>query len=194
MAVIASTHKRCNRTPGRNTDRDARRCRGTPLAIEDSFETAKNELGLTHNETRSWHGWHRHVSLVMLAFAMLAVIRHHANQPTPQKHRSSPGHCGPHPLVDPRDPPHSHPPGATAHSTCPHHYLVTLAKSPSSCRAASSHQTKNATVMLGGWLRGLRARAHVNTVVVALAAKLARIICAVLRSGQQFETQGASVS
>jgi hypothetical protein len=34
----------------------------------------------------------------------------------------------------------------------------------------------------------------VNTVVVALAAKLARIICAVLRSGQRFETQGASVS
>jgi SRSO17 transposase len=41
-------------------------------AIEDGFETAKNELGLDHNETRSWHGWHRHVSLVMLAFAMLA--------------------------------------------------------------------------------------------------------------------------
>src|SRR4051795_10117889 len=33
--------------------------------FEDSFETAKNELGLDHNETRSWHGWHRHVSLVM---------------------------------------------------------------------------------------------------------------------------------
>jgi SRSO17 transposase len=58
---------------------------GHRWAIEDSFETAKNELGLTHNETRSWHGWHRHVSLVMLAFAMMAVIRHHVNQPTPQK-------------------------------------------------------------------------------------------------------------
>jgi SRSO17 transposase len=42
---------------------------GHRWAIEDSFETAKNELGLDHNETRSWHGWHRHVSLVMLAFA-----------------------------------------------------------------------------------------------------------------------------
>ena len=41
--------------------------------MEDAFETAKTELGLTHNETRSWHGWHRHVSLVMLAFAMLAA-------------------------------------------------------------------------------------------------------------------------
>ena len=52
---------------------------GHRWAIEDSFETAKNELGLDHNETRSWHGWHRHVSLVMLAFAMMAVIRHRAN-------------------------------------------------------------------------------------------------------------------
>jgi len=59
---------------------------GRRWAIEDGFETAtKNKLGLDHNETRSWHGWHRHVSLVMLAFAMLAVIRHHANAPTPPK-------------------------------------------------------------------------------------------------------------
>jgi SRSO17 transposase len=57
---------------------------GHRWAIEDSFETAKNELGLTHNETRSWHGWHRHVSLVMLAFAMMAVIRHRANAPDEQ--------------------------------------------------------------------------------------------------------------
>jgi SRSO17 transposase len=63
---------------------------GTPIAtlvavegyrwtIEDAFETAKTELGLDHNETRSWHGWHRHVSLVMLAFAVLAVTRRRAN-------------------------------------------------------------------------------------------------------------------
>lgn len=58
---------------------------GRRWAIEDSFETAKNELGLDHNETRSWHGWHRHVSLVMLAFAMMAVIRHHANVAPPPK-------------------------------------------------------------------------------------------------------------
>ena len=43
-------------------------------AIEDSFETAKNEFGLDHNESRSWHGWHRHVSLAMLAFAEVAAI------------------------------------------------------------------------------------------------------------------------
>jgi SRSO17 transposase len=58
---------------------------GHRWAIEDSFETAKNELGLDHNETRSWHGWHRHVSLVMLAFAMMTVIRHRANAMPPPK-------------------------------------------------------------------------------------------------------------
>ena len=58
---------------------------GKRWTIEDAFETAKNELGLDHNETRSWHGWHRHVSLVMLAFAMLARVRHHANTAPPQK-------------------------------------------------------------------------------------------------------------
>ena len=58
---------------------------GQRWSIEDGFETGKNELGLDHNETRSWHGWHRHVSLVMLAFAMLATIRYHANRQPPQK-------------------------------------------------------------------------------------------------------------
>jgi SRSO17 transposase len=52
---------------------------GHRWSIEDAFETAKNELGLDHNETRSWHGWHRHVSLVMPAFAVLAVTRCRAN-------------------------------------------------------------------------------------------------------------------
>jgi SRSO17 transposase len=56
---------------------------GHRWAIEDSFEATKNELGLDHNETRSWHGWRRHVSLVMLAFAMMASIRVHANEMAP---------------------------------------------------------------------------------------------------------------
>ncbi|MEI9983946.1 MAG: IS701 family transposase [Aliidongia sp.] len=62
---------------------------GHRWAIEDSFETAKNELGLDHNESRSWHGWHRHVSLVMLAFAMMAAIRQRANATPPPKTKPS---------------------------------------------------------------------------------------------------------
>ena len=58
---------------------------GRRWAIEDGFETAKIELGLDYNETRSRHGWHRHVSLVMLAFAMMAAIRRKANTPAPPK-------------------------------------------------------------------------------------------------------------
>jgi SRSO17 transposase len=61
------------------------RVEGHRWAIEDSFETSKNELGLDHNETRSWHGWHRHVSLVMMAFAMMAAIRLRANTVTVPK-------------------------------------------------------------------------------------------------------------
>ena len=68
--------------------RDARFCEGRRWAIEDAFETDKTELGLAHNETRSWHGWHRHVSLVMLAFAMMAAVRHRTNHLPPPKRTS----------------------------------------------------------------------------------------------------------
>jgi SRSO17 transposase len=64
------------------------RVEGRRWAIEDAFETAKTELGLTHNETRSWHGWHRHVSLVMLAFAMMTVVRERANTLTSPQNSS----------------------------------------------------------------------------------------------------------
>ena len=40
---------------------------------------------------------------------------------------------------------------------------------------------------LGKWLRGLLERAHKNTVVVALANKLARIVWAVLRHGGTYD-------
>lgn len=58
---------------------------GHRWSVEDDFETGKNEFGLDHNESRSWHGWHRHVSLSMLALAMMAAIRRQANLPTHQK-------------------------------------------------------------------------------------------------------------
>lgn len=41
---------------------------------------------------------------------------------------------------------------------------------------------------LGNWLRSLSARAHRNTVIVALASKLARIAWAVLRSAAAYHT------
>ena len=53
-------------------------------------------------------------------------------------------------------------------------------------RAALPSLAKGNT-LLGEWLRGLLSRTHMNTAVVALAAKMARIIWAVLRSGRPFE-------
>ena len=43
------------------------------------------------------------------------------------------------------------------------------------------------TTPLGTWLRGLLERAHKNTVIVALANKLARIVWAVLRHGGTYD-------
>ena len=54
-------------------------------------------------------------------------------------------------------------------------------------RAALPSLAKTATA-LGAWLRGLLARAHSNTVVVALASKLARIAWALLRNETGFVT------
>jgi SRSO17 transposase len=61
------------------------RVESTRWRVEEGFETTKNELGLDHNESRSWNGWHRHVSLVMLAYAVMTTVRYQANATTPKK-------------------------------------------------------------------------------------------------------------
>ncbi|MEY9181950.1 SRSO17 transposase [Bradyrhizobium sp. USDA 326] len=117
--------------------------------IEDSFETAKNELGLDHNESRSWHGWHRHVSLVMLAFALMAVIRHRANaEPALKKRDAGAPNIVPDPLVDPGNPSHRYQARSTAHLDRPCSRMVALAASSPDRRSPRSPRTKNETVML----------------------------------------------
>ena len=54
------------------------RVAGTRWAIEECFEEAKGEVGLDQYEVRRWDGWHRHITLAMLAQAYLTVIRHQA--------------------------------------------------------------------------------------------------------------------
>jgi SRSO17 transposase len=51
------------------------RVAGRRWIIEECFEAAKQETGLDEYEIRSWHGWHRHVTLSMLALAFLAAMR-----------------------------------------------------------------------------------------------------------------------
>ena len=127
---------------------------GHRWSIEDSFETAKNEFGLDHNETRSWHGWHRHVSLVMLAFAMMAAVRHQANKVAPKKRRRRQQETAPpHPLVDPGNPPDSPTSRTKTHSPRLRHHLVALAKSPPSRRATRAYETEFTTVMVAHVVR-----------------------------------------
>lgn len=52
------------------------------------------------------------------------------------------------------------------------------------------HFAKRATPV-GAWVRAMLTRAHPNVVVVALAAKLARIAWAVLRHGRAYEHEPA---
>jgi len=54
---------------------DLVRVAGTRWTIEACFEAAKGEVGLDQYEVRSWTGWHRHITLAMLAHAYLAAIR-----------------------------------------------------------------------------------------------------------------------
>jgi SRSO17 transposase len=51
--------------------------------IEQSFELAKGEVGLDHDEVRRWDGWYRHLTLAMFALAYLAVLRAHLHAPAP---------------------------------------------------------------------------------------------------------------
>jgi SRSO17 transposase len=47
---------------------------GARWAIEDLFKLGKGQVGLDQYEVRSWTGWHRHVTLALLALAVLAAV------------------------------------------------------------------------------------------------------------------------
>jgi SRSO17 transposase len=49
---------------------------GARWAIEECFQTAKNEAGLDHYQTRHYTAWYRHITLAMLATAYLVVTRY----------------------------------------------------------------------------------------------------------------------
>ena len=51
------------------------RVAGTRWAVEESLETAKGEVGLDQYEVRKWTGWYRHITLALLAHALLTVTR-----------------------------------------------------------------------------------------------------------------------
>jgi SRSO17 transposase len=72
--------------PRRTTLTRLAKTAGARWSIEGAFESGKQEAGLSDYEVRSWTGWHRHVTLSLLAHAVLAAARRLAEE-LPQKSR-----------------------------------------------------------------------------------------------------------
>lgn len=48
---------------------------GSRWSIEECFESSKGEVGLDEYEVRSYQGWYRHITLAMIAHAILALTQ-----------------------------------------------------------------------------------------------------------------------
>jgi SRSO17 transposase len=57
---------------------------GRRWTIEEGLEEAKGEVGLDHYEVRPWTGWYRHITLALVAHALLVVLRAQAEGETPK--------------------------------------------------------------------------------------------------------------
>src|SRR3954449_3589077 len=108
---------------------------GTRWTIESCFEAAKSEVGLDQYEVRSWTGWHRHITLAMLAHAYLAVLRKAANggrgSARPRRRAAAYDRTG-------SPPPALAPALGSAIQTRYRAPLVSLAQTPSTARPPSS--------------------------------------------------------
>ncbi len=51
------------------------RAAGSRWQVEESFELAKQQVGLDEYEVRHWQGWYRHITLAMFALAFLTVVK-----------------------------------------------------------------------------------------------------------------------
>jgi SRSO17 transposase len=59
--------------PAGTADEELIRVAGSRWAVEECFQTAKNETGLDHYQVRRYDAWYRHATLAILAHAYLAV-------------------------------------------------------------------------------------------------------------------------
>ena len=61
--------------PAGTTLAEAVRVAGRRWSIEEGLEEAKGEVGLDHYEVRGYRAWYRHITLALLAHAVLVVTR-----------------------------------------------------------------------------------------------------------------------
>jgi hypothetical protein len=59
------------------------RVAGTRWAVEECFQTGKDQVGLDQYQVRGWVGWHRFVTLAMLSLAVLTVMALESRLATP---------------------------------------------------------------------------------------------------------------
>ena len=81
-------------SPGPVTLSTVVRIAGTRWAVEESFQASKSQAGLDHYQVRTWTGWHRHVTLAMLALAFLMACAAQADpapSPDPWHHARNNG-------------------------------------------------------------------------------------------------------
>lgn len=50
------------------------RVAGIRWCTQECFQAAKGQVGLDHYQVRHWTSWHRHLTLAMLALALLAAV------------------------------------------------------------------------------------------------------------------------
>jgi SRSO17 transposase len=65
--------------PAGTSDEELIRVAGARWAVEECFQSAKNEAGLDHYQVRRYDAWYRHATLALLACAYLSVTA--ANAP-----------------------------------------------------------------------------------------------------------------
>jgi hypothetical protein len=70
-------------SPTRTTLAELVRVAGTRWAVEECFQSAKDQVGLDQYQVRGWTGWHRFITLAMLALAVLTVMAAHSRPATP---------------------------------------------------------------------------------------------------------------
>jgi SRSO17 transposase len=61
--------------PARIAKTDLVRQAGLRWPVETAIEEGKSELGMDHYETRTWRGWHHHMTLTFLAHHFLVRLR-----------------------------------------------------------------------------------------------------------------------
>lgn len=67
--------------PATVSKRDLVRLSGARWPIEVAFEAAKGEVGLDHDEVRTWRGWHHHMTQSFLAHHFLLRTRRRGEKP-----------------------------------------------------------------------------------------------------------------